>query len=234
MITYCDINTCGECPRYGDDCDGDKRVEHTDYISRADALEQMAQAECGLHYDDCEADNCSCSYIQRILDIPSADAEPKWNCTANFIAEQLERLKDMTDEERLKLLNILFPHRHMEGETMSDYISRADAMRKIKNAENELTDEAERKGLRVARFIIGELPSADAEWIPCSERLPLVSGEFLVTLVDHDGTWVSTAQWDMTFGGRWQDIFPNDGYRDISNVIAWKALPTPYKGGDDE
>lgn len=45
---------------------------------------------------------------------------------------------------------------------MSDLISRADAMSKCKNAENELTDEAERKGLRVARFIIGELPSADA------------------------------------------------------------------------
>lgn len=22
IITYCDINTCAECPRYGDDCDG--------------------------------------------------------------------------------------------------------------------------------------------------------------------------------------------------------------------
>ena len=51
----------------------------SDLISRADALEQMAQAECGLHYDDCEADNCSCSYIQRILDIPSADAVPIHN-----------------------------------------------------------------------------------------------------------------------------------------------------------
>jgi len=46
----------------------------TDLISRADALEQMAQAECGVHYADCEADNCSCSYIKRILDIPSAEA----------------------------------------------------------------------------------------------------------------------------------------------------------------
>lgn len=71
-------------------------------------------------------------------------------------------------------------------------------------------------------------------WIPCSERLPLVGGEFLVTLVDNDGTWVSTAKWNMTFGGRWQDIFPDDGYRDISNVIAWKTLPKPYKGGGDE
>ena len=44
-----------------------------DTISRADALEQMAQAECGLHYEDCEADKCFCSYIQRILDLPSAD-----------------------------------------------------------------------------------------------------------------------------------------------------------------
>lgn len=41
----------------------------------------------------------------------SADDEPKpkWNCTANFVAEQLERLKDMTDEERVKLLQTLFP-----------------------------------------------------------------------------------------------------------------------------
>lgn len=48
----------------------------SDLIRRADALEQMAQAECGLHYADCEADNCSCSYVKRILDIPSADAVP--------------------------------------------------------------------------------------------------------------------------------------------------------------
>ena len=44
---------------------------------------------------------------------------------------------------------------------MSDLISRDDAMSKCKNAENELTDEAERKGVRVARFIIGEMPSAE-------------------------------------------------------------------------
>ena len=22
MTTYCDVNTCEDCPRYGDDCDG--------------------------------------------------------------------------------------------------------------------------------------------------------------------------------------------------------------------
>ena len=46
----------------------------SDTISRQDALEQMAQAECGLHYEDCEADNCSCPYIGRILNIPPAES----------------------------------------------------------------------------------------------------------------------------------------------------------------
>lgn len=41
IVTYCDVNTCEDCPRYGDDCDGDKRVEHTDYIRRADAVEAV-------------------------------------------------------------------------------------------------------------------------------------------------------------------------------------------------
>ena len=34
----------------------------------------------------------------------SADVEPKWNCTANFVAEQLDRLRKMTDEERWDFL----------------------------------------------------------------------------------------------------------------------------------
>ena len=50
------------------------RVETSDLISRAEALEQMAQAECGLHYEDCEADNCSCPYIGRILNIPPIES----------------------------------------------------------------------------------------------------------------------------------------------------------------
>lgn len=72
------------------------------------------------------------------------------------------------------------------------------------------------------------------EWISCDDKVPIVSGEFLVTLTDADGEWVSTAEWNTTFGGRWQDIFPDDGYRDISNVIAWMPLPAPYQGEGEE
>lgn len=42
--------------------------------------------------------------------------EPKWNCTANFVAEQLERLRNMTDEERLKLLQTMFPSKGGDDE----------------------------------------------------------------------------------------------------------------------
>ena len=45
----------------------------SDLISRTEALEEMAQAECGVNYEHCCEEDCACSYIQRILDIPSAE-----------------------------------------------------------------------------------------------------------------------------------------------------------------
>ena len=48
-----------------------------DLISRADALEQIAQAECGLHYEDCKADNCMCGCIWRILNISSTESKTR-------------------------------------------------------------------------------------------------------------------------------------------------------------
>lgn len=76
MITYCDvIERCEECPRYGDDCDGDKRVEHTDLISRADAIEAVCK---GCHWWSGQCDNDKafrCDEVCRIEALPSADAE---------------------------------------------------------------------------------------------------------------------------------------------------------------
>lgn len=33
--------------------------------------------------------------------------ESKWNCTANFISEQLKELEKLRDEERIKLCKLL-------------------------------------------------------------------------------------------------------------------------------
>lgn len=40
--------------------------------------------------------------------VPSADAVPKWNCTASFVAEQLDRLREMTDEEKREFFKRFF------------------------------------------------------------------------------------------------------------------------------
>ena len=175
-LTYCDVMaTCEDCPRYGDDCDGDKMVEHTDYISRADAIEAVMAEGRKVYTSECASAERIIyeeDAVEALAMLPSADAVPQ--------SEQYK--KGFEDAKRAYEIELARSTDAVQG-----------------------------------------------EWIPCSERLPLVGGEFLVTLVDKDGAWVSTAQWNMTFGGRWQDIFPNDGYRDISNVIAWKTLPIPYR-----
>ena len=74
-----------------------------DYISRAEALEQMAQAECGLYYEDCEADNCSCSYIHRILGIPSAKAVSREECDKCQINLIQSKMADKIDELKKQL-----------------------------------------------------------------------------------------------------------------------------------
>lgn len=30
IVTYCDINECSDCPRYGDDCDGKEEDDESD------------------------------------------------------------------------------------------------------------------------------------------------------------------------------------------------------------
>ena len=65
------------------------------------------------------------------------------------------------------------------------------------------------------------VPSAQ-KWIPCSERLPEVHDEVLVTARGE----VSIA-W-LYVDGKWRsNDMPQPMFRDI---IAWMPLPEPYKG----
>ncbi len=90
-----------------------------DYISRADAIEAFDRGRV-YHKSGIEeilkalpsADTDMSEYADRLWKIAyergKAEAEPKWTCTANFVAEQLERLRNMTDEERVDFLNRFF------------------------------------------------------------------------------------------------------------------------------
>ena len=80
-----------------------------------------------------------------------------------------------------------------------------------------------------------EALSADAEWIPCSERLPDIGELVLITQNRGDGDkTVETAY--LTSDG------PNDLYwsielfksRETDEVLAWMPLPEPSKGGKQD
>ena len=72
------------------------------------------------------------------------------------------------------------------------------------------------------------VPSAEAEWIPCSERLPSEKdGQVLVTKRGE----VRIATYS-EFSGTWYvgEMCAVGG----EDPIAWKPLPKPYKGCDTE
>ena len=61
------------------------------------------------------------------------------------------------------------------------------------------------------------------DWILCSDRLPKVSGIYLVTLEFSDGSLCAVADFDCNKNDWVAVIGPVD-------VIAWMLLPEPYKG----
>ena len=75
VVKICEVvDGCEDCPKYGDDCDGDKMAEHTDLISRADAIEAVCK---GCHWWSGQCDNDKafrCDEVCRIEALPSADA----------------------------------------------------------------------------------------------------------------------------------------------------------------
>lgn len=111
---------------------------------------------------------------------------------------------------------------------MSDLIDRQVAIDKLQKEINEWTPPfddvigAIRCGVRLARNIIEDLPSADPHWIPCSERLPEKKQSLLVTVADEVSPYTSDDEWTGT--GFWAY-----GKR----VSAWMPLPEPY-GGESE
>ena len=77
-----------------------------------------------------------------------------------------------------------------------------------------------------------EALSADAEWIPCSEKLPSDSGDYLCTIpLDADETYTEVL---MFHKGRFYEDDAEWGATYHDDVLAWMPLPKPYKGGDDE
>lgn len=63
------------------------------------------------------------------------------------------------------------------------------------------------------------------DWIPCSERMPNISGYYLVTFKVSSISFVSIKHFN-TFCFRWEDI--GNG-----KITAWQPLPEPWEGEEE-
>ena len=119
---------------------------------------------------------------------------------------------------------------------MSDLINREDAI--------EAWDKLSKRGRTEFDQVLMTLPSAKADWIPCSEGLPDVGERCLVTLsndvvaigtLHSDGEYEDDFGYIVKWGQRWHlepasmmIAYPED------SVVAWAPRPKPYKGGDNK
>lgn len=146
---------------------------------------------------------------------------------------------------------------------MSDLISRADAIEAVRSrlyqsamnndgeARETFADIAENR----IELWLNEVPSADAEWIPCNKQMPDELEAVNITWVNHNPPpyykhieGVPLVDSAVYYRGKWYwwdatviDVLAEYGEdcnaeqidKDIE-ILAWMPLPTPYKGGEDK
>lgn len=129
-------------------------------------------------------------------------------------------------------MNEVNPKQYMQqSPNGADLISRQDAINTLETEERN-TDRAEDvSGLTLAKFLIDALPSADAEWIPCSERLPEDTAMPVLISGRHKTVGIYAVDIARYNGGMWQ----YDGFTfPDCEVLAWMPLPKPYREDGEE
>lgn len=135
---------------------------------------------------------------------------------------------------------------------MSDLISREEAIKAINglwvdvgNRHENDYEYGRNQGIDCALDVIEELPSAEAEWIPCSERLPERNGAYLVwmqwtcdeeltvSIINYDADCEMFGEWHELYHPRTLGYLDSD-FDEIKGVIAWMPLPEPYREESEE
>lgn len=105
---------------------------------------------------------------------------------------------------------------------LNELITKEDAINAVNRYRTSIMD---------TKRAIYALPSAQ-QWIPCSERLPMVYDMYLVTEQNFGGKEDARRHEIVThtsyyYGNhRWTDRFYAN---DVSNIVAWMPLPKPYR-----
>ena len=144
-------------------------------------------------------------------------------------AEEITEAFDMA----IEALNNVMDSENDAVKTEDDVIKRQDAIKTV--CRTRCGDKA--KGCPAHSCPVIEefdaLPSAEAEWIPCSERLPNTNGIYIVTRRRSDGFECRNLTDACYFDGTstWHDdTRVNHGRKYLTDVLAWMPLPEPYRG----
>ena len=128
-------------------------------------------------------------------------------------------------------------------------MTREEAIRWLTNEKWTNANNKYKKEWNEAFDMAIEALSADAEWIPCSERLPSDDEIVNITWVNHNPPpyYADIAEKPFVASGLrycdkwyWYSSVCQDLHQDFDlidkdiEVIAWQPLPKPYKGGDDK
>ena len=183
----------------------DKRTEThgvcSDLISRADAIEAVEYNSYGMG---------SRASVKAIKALPSADRELA-NLKEGFESADAEQKSDaykrgFDDCKRAYEIELA---RSADAVHKPGYSYEADMVRRLKEA---LSAEA------------------GHGWVPCSERMPNESGDYLCTIpLDEVDTYVDVLSFHKS---RFYEDDAEWGATYHDDVIAWMDLPKPYKGGD--
>ena len=144
----------------------------------------------------------------------------------------IEAMRKAKDKSELHRMLVQLPPAQLAQDLpkgCTDTISRQAAVETVKKHYRGFDNDL----LEVIAYEMERLPSAQPGWIPVTER-PIVGGQYIVTLKDDKEVWTDIAEWNPTFGGRWQAEFFDCEYRDIDNVVAWMPLPEPWKGEQND
>lgn len=180
----------------------------SDQISRADAIkavEQEYRIDRGYMVDDYTYGfNQAIHYVSDIIlpDLPSAE-------THEIRTETHACVKETHD---------------------TDLISRADAIEAVLTyfIPRSHTGERGEHEEDFVRTIFKALPSAEADWIPCSERLPKRDELVLVTYKTTDRIHLCKYIDDGSENPWWSYIDDCCAWNNV--VLAWMPLPKPYRG----
>lgn len=121
---------------------------------------------------------------------------------------------------------------------MSDLIERQAAIDALSKYVDYSDDGKQEINTDCVFHTLENLPSAQPEpqWIPCSERLPDESGDYMLYRPHFWGAnngQITVCYWN---NHDWSDNYRNDSerYLPIIDGMAWMPLPEPWRGEEHE